>query len=97
MTEVDKKVQKLARQVSFQSLKEKAFNKRKNLVVSGLDEDPNKDTSTLVKDFFSDSLKLKKVPFQSAHRLGSAPTDTSTRYVRPILVRFNNVAIRNRV
>lgn len=97
MAEVDKRMAKVARQADFQILKDKAFNSRNNLVVVGLQEDPDKDTHILIKNFFTDSLKLKNVKFDVAYRLGSPSSDSSSSYARPIMVHFPLLPQRNRV
>lgn len=95
--EVDQKLAKMERQSQFHFLQNQAFNSRNNLIVSGLAEDPNKDTVALVKDFFVNSLKISRVEIITAYRLGTAPADPTTFYARPILVTFSSLDQRNRV
>lgn len=95
MAAVDQKLANIARQSDFQALKDQAFNCRNNLVVVGLEEDTNKETSAIIRDFFVNSLKLKGVKFGTAYRIGSTPSSTS--YARPILVHFPLLPQRNRV
>lgn len=97
MAAVDQKFAKLSRQNDFQTLKDQAFNNRFNLVVVGLEEDPNKETSAILNEFFVKDMKLKNVKFDAAYRIGSAPSDTSSSYARPVLVHFSLLPHRNRV
>lgn len=101
MKEVDQKLadmqEKIQRQADFQALKTQAFNSRNNLVLVGLKEDPNKDTSAVVKDFLDNTLKVNNIKFDVAYRIGSAPSDSSAPYARPVLVHFPLLPHRNKV
>lgn len=97
MAEVDKKLDKSARQADFKSLTDQAFNNRNNLIVVGLPEDPNKETSAVFKDFLDNRMKIKNVKFDNAQRIGSPPVDPSGSYNRPIVVHFPLLPQRNRV
>lgn len=89
MAEVDKRFENLEKERYFQSLKDRAFRNKLNLVIIGLPEDPDKSTSQIVKDLFSETLKVKNVKVKSTYRLGSQP-QANSEYNRPVLVKFNN-------
>lgn len=97
MIEVDQRMAKMSRQADFQALKDQAFNSRFNLVVVGLEEDSNKETSDILKDFFANTMKLKNIKFDAAYRIGSSPSGSSNSYARPILVHFPLLPHRNKV
>lgn len=86
----------IAQASHFQTLREQAFNKRLNLVISGLAEDEQKSTSDLVLNFLETTLNVKKAEFTSASRMGPPPIEQQA-YSRPILVSFRNIYQRNRV
>lgn len=96
MKEVDKKVAKIKEEMHCQSLKTQAFNNRLNLVVVGLKEESNKSALKLVKEFFTQTLKINGVGVAAAHRIGNKPDKDST-YARPLVVRFNTLPDRNLV
>lgn len=101
LAEVDLRIKQNAasmqRQSDFQTLKTQAFNSRNNLVLVGLPEDASKDTPAVVKDFLSNTLKVKNVNFDIAYRIGSAPSDSGSSYARPVLVHFPVLPHRNKV
>lgn len=97
LTEIDQKLAKSARKADFKLLTDQAFNNRNNLIVVGLPEDSNRDTSTVLKDFLNNKLNLKNVRFDNAQRIGSSPVDPSGSYARPIMVHFPLLPHRNRV
>lgn len=97
LAEVDQRFAKMKRQADFKDLKNQAFNSRNNLILVGLPEDKNKDTSAIVKDFIENTLKIKNAHFDVAYRIGSAPTDPSSSYARPVLVHFPLLPHRNRI
>lgn len=100
---VDEKVEKKVHQVSqeatqkasFQSLKDQAFAKRRNLVITGLEEDDTKSTTATVKELFK-SLGADKLGIKQAYRIGLRQPD-NTSYRRPILVEFHQLSDRNKV
>lgn len=85
-----------AQEVHFQRLRDRAFQNRFNLVVSGLAEDSQKSTAVVVKDFLKSKLNITTVEILSASRLGSIQDGTST-YSRPILIKFTHLPDRNLV
>lgn len=95
-SEAKKQVSALARDIAHNSLKEKAFQNRHNLVVVGLKEHPTNSAYSVIKDFFKTELKLNKLDIHSAYRMGSPPVEDSD-YCRPMLVKFNEVTHRNTV
>lgn len=96
MAEIDKKLAQRDRDQYCQSLKDKAFENRHNLILAGLEENQNKSVRQLVQDFFKDSLNLKNIEIGEAVRLGSQP-ETDNNYDRPIIVKFKKISHRNRV
>lgn len=94
MVEVDKRFESLKNERHLQSLKDQAFKKRQNLVLVNVPEDTEKTTTQIVKDFFSEALKIQNVKVLSSFRLGSH-SGTGTDYARPILVRFGSLEERN--
>lgn len=97
LAEVDQKLAEAKRRSDFQALTDQAFNNRHNLVVVGLPEIPDKDTPTVVSEFFSNTLKVNNIQIGSAYRMGSESADSSDPYTRPILVHFPILPQRNRV
>lgn len=97
LAEVDKRLAKAKRQADFQSLKDQAFNSRNNLVLVGLAEASDEDTSKVVSDFFSKSMGIKNIKLGVAYRMGSPSTDSPGTYSRPILVHFPILPQRNKV
>lgn len=93
---INKKFDQLAQEAHFQSLREQAFDKRFNLVVTGLSEDDQKLTAEVVSHFLDSTLGIKNMEFASALRMGPTPADRSS-YIRPIIVKFSNIKHRNRV
>lgn len=92
---VNQASQEASQEASFQSLKNKAFAKRRNLVLTGMKEDDSKTTSTLVKEFFK-SMGADNLGIKEAYRIGQRQPDNST-YRRPILAEFNRLSDRNKV
>lgn len=86
----------MAQESHFQSLREQAFDKRLNLVITGLPENDQKSTPDLVLQLFESSLNVKNIEFSSAYRMGTA-SDGNQSYVRPIMVKFGKINHRNRV
>lgn len=97
MAKVDQEMAKITRQADFRALTDQAFNNRNNLIVVGLPEDPNLETSAVFKNFLVNKLQLNNIEFDNAQRIGSAPVDPSGSYARPILVHFPSLPQRNRV
>lgn len=95
-SKIEKKFDQLAQEAQFQSLREQAFRNRFNLVIIGLAEDDQKSTADLVSTFFESTLKVKNIKLNSAIRMGPIPVDHHS-YVRPILVKFDNINHRNRI
>lgn len=93
---VEEKVLQVKKELDFKSLKKEAFSKRFNLVFTGLQEDPQKDTRAIVKDFVSNTLNLKDVNVGSALRIGS-PQSENSNHNRPVAVSFANLAHRNKI
>lgn len=94
--EVDGKVKSLSQSQDHTALKDKAYDKRHNLIISGLPEDADKSTMSAVKDFLNASLGLKDVLIHEAHRIGS-PSNQGSNYCRPILLKFKHIHHRNKV
>lgn len=85
-----------AQEAHYYHLREQAFQNRFNLVLSGLPEDKQKSSLTLVNDFLRSSLNITQVDILSASRLGQTP-DEETSYARPILIKFAHLPHRNLV
>lgn len=83
LREVDRRVNKIKQEVHCQALKDQAFNTRHNLVIKGLEENKEKDTLTLVREFVSNTLGVKNVTVNAAHRIGPQPGEDST-YARSL-------------
>lgn len=94
--QINDKVNELSQDLSYKDLKERAFNNRYNLVITGLSEDANKSAKNLVYDFFKTNLKVKDLDIYSAYRIGTSFQDDTT-YARPILVQFSHLPHRNKV
>lgn len=94
--ELHEKINKVEDQCNYNSLKSKANQNRQNLVITGLKEDKDKTPWDSAKDFLSNTLKIKDLQYDVAYRLGAAPSEESS-YARPLVVRFNSVAHRDKV
>lgn len=92
--QVEEKVGEVSHDMSFKSMKDQAFQKRHNIVFSGLEEDHTKSTVSIVKNFCR-TLGINKVNFESAYRLGNQPQGASN-YCRPVIATFSRLADRNR-
>lgn len=96
---VSEKIEEKSTQVSlkssFQSLKDQAFAKRRNLVISGLEENEDKSVTSAVNEFLK-SMRLNKLNIREAYRLGQRHSDDPS-YHRPIVVEFENLSDRNKV
>lgn len=93
---VSEKVGEISQELSHKDLKDQAFRNRNNLVVIGLQEDPNKSTQKVISEFFNSTLKIKGVNFNTAYRIGASPEENSS-YSRPIIVQFSQPFQRNKV
>lgn len=78
------------------SLLEEAYKKRHNIVIIGLPEQNNTNSFSVANQFFKTQLKLRKLPMESAYRIGSPPAE-SRSYIRPLIVKFYNISDRNLV
>lgn len=78
----------------FQALTQQAFRNRFNLIITGLTEDPQKETLMVVQDFLKDSLHEEGVNIHSALRIGTAP-EIHSKYARPVLLKFRKLHQRN--
>lgn len=92
---VNQASQEASQEASFQSLKDQAFAKRRNLVVTGLEEDDSKSVIDSVKEFLK-SMGVDKLGIHEAYRIGSRQSD-NTSYHRPIVVEFHHLTDRNKV
>lgn len=93
---INDRVESIASEAYCNRFKNQAFNNRLNLMVVGLTEDEQKSTNELVKDFFSQTLKISNAKFKTALRLGSKPGEGS-QYSHPIVVKFANFEHKNEV
>lgn len=86
--------EKVTQDISFKNLKDQAFASRKNLIITGLEENPEKSTRSMIGECFK-SLGEEKVSVTEAYRIG-APRDDSS-YNRPVKVKFSHIADRNKI
>lgn len=93
---INDKMEELSQDLSYKDLKERAFNNRYNLVITGLKENADKSTKSSVYDFLKTNFKVKDVDIYSAYRIGTSSHDDAT-YARPILVQFSHLPHRNKV
>lgn len=96
LQEVDGKVNTLSQEQDHKALKGQAFEKRHNLVITGLGEDPDKSTFAVAKDYLNSTLGVKDLNIQTALRIGNISNPENT-YGRPILIKFRNISHRNKV
>lgn len=96
LLEVNKQVDKIRQESRCQKLKDQAFNKRHNLVITGLPEDKDKSTLSLAQDFITKTLSIDNATINSAYRIGVTSEGDST-YARPIIIKFNDITHRNTV
>lgn len=89
------KIDKWTRENDYNNLKNQANRNKNNLVIIGLQEE-ERSAYASASDFISSTLGIKNVKIDIAYRLGSPPPEGST-YARPILMRFTDMADRNRV
>lgn len=93
---INDRVDSIASEAYCNRFKNQAYNNRLNLMVVGLTEDDQKSTNELVREFFSNTLKVGNAKFKNALRLGSKPGEGS-HYSRPIVVKFANFEHKNEV
>lgn len=92
---VNRVSQRASQEASFQSLKDQAFAKRRNLVITGLEEDDSKSAAASAKELFK-SLGVDKLGIKEAYRIGQRQPD-NTSYARPLIIEFHFVSDRNKV
>lgn len=90
----EKLEEKVTNDGSFQKLKDKAFDNRYNIIISGLEEIPEKNIKDSVFELFK-TLGEQKVSIVEAFRLGAPRNDPT--YHRPIKVIFAYVGDRNKI
>lgn len=78
------------REIRYEMMKGKAFNKRHNIVVFGLAEtsSPEEDLKS-VSTFFSERMNLRKLDLEVVYRLGAVGARP-----RPLVVRFKDIQER---
>lgn len=72
------------------------YHRRKHLILNGVTERPDEDVPAVVSDVLCKSLHTDSIPLSSissAHRLGVSSQDK----IRPVLIRFSTLALRNEV
>lgn len=94
--EMDKKVNKIKHEIHCKNLKDRAFENRQNLVITGLKEDSKKSAMLVAREFIQDSIGIQNVKLVWARRIGPQPSEGSS-YSRPILMRFSSLPQRNAV
>lgn len=93
--QIDKKVDALSQDISFQALKDKAFDDRKNLVITGMKEDSSKSPASSVKELFK-TMGMGRAVFTDVFRVGTQRVEDSS-YSRPLVVKFKHLADRNKI
>lgn len=91
---IEEEVGKVSKGISFQKLKDQAYANRHNIIIIGLEEDPDKSVRTVVTNLFK-TLGEEKVVFKDAFRLGTPRNDSD--YYRPVKVKFSQLVDRNRI
>lgn len=96
LVEVDGKIEDLSQNLSHKELKNQAFRNRHNLVITGLEEEQGKSPKKAAEEYIESSLKIKDVKVTEAYRVGAPPAEGSS-YHRPLVLKFSNLAHRNKV
>lgn len=100
LAEVERKLEEKENQKEkdryCQLLKDKAFENRFNLIITGMAEQQSKSTFKVTKNFFTEQLNLRNIEVYEARRLGQQPRADSN-YARPIIVIFKFLSHRNAV
>lgn len=94
--ETEESVSQLSSDIAYDSLRDKAFKNRYNLVLLGLEENESLSSYAVVRQFFKNVLKVGRVDIENAYRMGSH-IDSNSSYIRPLLVQFARLPDRNRV
>lgn len=92
--DTQKQIHQASPDFSYESLKDKAFNGRNNIVIIGLPEQNSRSVYSVVGNFFKNDLKLNRVEIREAYRLGQPPKEGST-HIRPLMVKFWRTMDRN--
>lgn len=92
---MEEKASQASQEASFISLKDQAFAKRHNLIITGLKEDEDSGDLKAVKDLFK-TIGVGKVGIHAVYRLGTTQSD-NTSYNRPTVVEFTHLSDRNKV
>lgn len=83
-------------EADHKTLLDEVFKKRHNIIITGLPEQEPLTSFSVVLQFLKNQLKLRRLQIDSVIRIGHASTDNQS-YIRPLLVRFYNLADRNLV
>lgn len=94
--DTSEQVYQLSDKMEYNSLKDKAFHNRKNIIILGLPEHEVQSAYSVAMRFFKSQLKLKKLDVEVAYRIRHPPAEDST-YIRPLAVKFYSVSHRNLV
>lgn len=88
--ELSQEIQSSERERKYESLKGRAFNKRHNIVMFGLPENPSQEEDLkAASTFFSSRMGLLNMGIEVAYRIGTAGTRP-----RPLVVRFKDIQDR---
>lgn len=94
-TDLKQQITQIKDDTDHKFLLDEAFKKRHNLVIIGLPENEASNTFSVVINFLKTQLKVKKrIQIYAAYRMGRVPQDGHP-YIRPIMVKFSNLADRN--
>lgn len=93
---IQKQIEGVNAGMDHKSLTDQVFQNRNNIIITGLPEDNTHSTFSIVTGFLKNQLKLRKLRIYAAYRLGRVPSEGNT-YIRPILIKFANLAERNMV
>lgn len=91
---IEERVGTISHNISFQKLKDQAYANRFNVLITGLEEVPEKSIKTTVSDLFR-KMGEENMIIADAYRLGTATNDSS--YHRPVKVRFSQLPDRNKI
>lgn len=93
---INDRVDSVVNEAYCNRFKNQAYYNRLNLIVVGLNENDQKSTIEVVKEFLSQTLKIGNPKFKTALRLGAKPGEGS-QHSRPIMIKFANFEHKNEV
>lgn len=93
---VQQQFKDISEDMDHKSMEDQAFQNRHNIIITGLTEDDTHNAYSTVTNFIKNQLKLKKMVINGVYRLGYPPLEGNP-YIRPLLIKFNNLPDQNRV